>query len=146
MITRRIYLATSWKNGGQPFLVDWLRDSGHRVYDFRNPSSALAGFSWTELDPDWEDWTPNEYREKLINHPRAAQGFTADQRAMAWCDTCVMYLPCGNSAHLELGWCAGQGKHTIIYMEENHEVKPDLMYLLADNIAIGLEELGACLV
>ena len=29
-----------------------------------------------------------------------------------WDDTFVLVLPCGRSAHLELGWAVGQGKRT----------------------------------
>ena len=40
----KIYLASSWKNTDQPDLVEALRNAGHDVYDFRNPTPDDAGF------------------------------------------------------------------------------------------------------
>ena len=34
---RKIYVASSWRNGYYPDVVDKLREAGHDVYDFRNP-------------------------------------------------------------------------------------------------------------
>lgn len=31
----KIYVASSWRNGRQPYVVDMLRERGHAVYDFR---------------------------------------------------------------------------------------------------------------
>lgn len=137
----RIYVASSWRNAFQPSVVEMLRFEGHDVYDFRNPFSGLSGFQWSELDANWEKWTARDYRDKLLTHPRAAQGYVNDLRAMEWADTCVMVLPCGNSAHIEAGWMAGRGKHTIIYIPEGTEFKPDLMYLCADHIVVDENEL-----
>jgi hypothetical protein len=62
----------------------------------------------------------------------------ADFSAMRWADTCVMLLPSGRSAHLELGWMAGAGKRTCILTQDGEE--PELMALLADKICISIEE------
>jgi len=105
----RIYVATSWRNQRQAAIVEMLRQDGHEVYDFKNPPHGDGGFHWSALDQNWENWTPEEYRDKLIRSPIASHGFNADFRAMHWCDTCVLVMPCGRSAHLELGWCAGAG-------------------------------------
>ena len=58
---------------------------------------------------------------------------------MKWADTGVLLLPCGRSAHLELGWMAGAGKRTIILTRDGEE--PELMALLASEICISVEEL-----
>jgi len=139
----RIYVASSWRNAFQPRVVELLRYNGHEVYDFRNPGNGLTGFSWNELDPQWKDWKAMDYRDKLLTLPRAAQGFTADFRAMEWADTCVMVLPCGNSAHIEAGFMAGRGKRTIIYIPESADFQPDLMYLCAQHILVSEDELVA---
>ena len=62
--TRRIYVASSWRCPDQPAVVQALRDAGHEVYDFRNPPEA-TGFAWSEIDPEWLDWTVDAYRDKL---------------------------------------------------------------------------------
>lgn len=135
----KIYVASSWRNGLQQGVVAALRSAGHQVYDFRNPPHGRGGFNWSEIDENWEAWTKETYREHLLNHPVAAHGFLTDLRAMLWCDTCVLVLPCGRSAHLELGWCAGAGKSTYILLDNSGEA--ELMNLLADKICIDLTEI-----
>lgn len=134
----RIYLASSWRNPYQPTLVAQLRSSGHQVYDFRNPPHS-TGFKWSDIGLDAKECTAEQYRHALLTHPRAAQGFNADFSAMRWADTCVLLLPSGRSAHLELGWMAGAGKRTLILTRDGEE--PELMALLADQICISVDEL-----
>ncbi|MDP9560521.1 UNVERIFIED_ORG: hypothetical protein J2740_001710 [Rhizobium nepotum] len=135
----RIYVASSWRNPHQPWLVGLLRDDGHEVYDFRNPPHN-TGFSWPEVGVN-VPCTAEDYRNALLTHPRAAQGFMSDFNAMRWADTCVLVLPCGRSAHLELGWMSGAGKRTLILTQDDEE--PELMALLADRICISVAELRA---
>lgn len=137
----RIYVASSWRNPSQPAVVQRLLDAGHEVYDFRNPPYS-SGFQWADIGLS-PPFTADEYRKALYSHPRAAQGFDADFRAMRAADTCVLLLPCGRSAHLELGWMAGAGKRTIILTSDGEE--PELMALLADHICISLDEVVALL-
>jgi hypothetical protein len=49
--------------------------------------------------------------------------------ALKWCDTCVLVLPCGRSAHLEAGWAAGAGKFTVGLLADG---EPDLMWKMLD--------------
>lgn len=134
---RRIYVASSWRNPYQPEIVRTLRNHGHLVYDFRNPPHS-TGFSWSEIGLE-PGCTAKEYRRALLTHPRAAQGFNADFAAMRQADTCVLVLPSGRSAHLELGWMAGAGKRTVILTRDGEE--PELMALLADKICVDVAEL-----
>jgi hypothetical protein len=137
-VVSRIYVASSWRNPQHPSVVEYLRQAGHAVYDFRNPPSGVPGFAWSEIDPDWQGWSAQRYRELLITHPIAARGFLSDLRGMRWADTCVLVLPCGRSAHLEAGWFTGQGKRCIILTRDGEE--PELMALLATEICISIEE------
>lgn len=132
----KIYVASSWRNPEQPAVVARLRAEGHEVYDFRNPPGG-TGFAWSEIDPDWQAWRATDYRDKL-NHPRAVEGFASDFDAMKWADCCVLVLPCGRSAHLELGWSVGAGKRTIIMTRDGEE--PELMAKMADAICVSLDE------
>lgn len=137
----RIYLASSWRNPRQPGAVRELRAAGHEVYDFRNPAPGNDGFSWSSIDPHWLSWTPEQFREAL-KHPIALDGFGHDMRALEACDTCVLLLPCGRSAHLEAGWAAGAGKRVLVLAEGLHE--PELMYLMngpAGRICLDMSEL-----
>ena len=133
----KIYVASSWRNCGQVEVVKILREQGHEVYDFRNPTPGGVGFHWSQIDPAWQSWTSQDYRQAL-NSPRALAGFGNDFDAMKWADVIVLVLPCGRSAHLEAGWAIGQGKPTCILLD--NESEPELMYQLADCLAIDLQE------
>ena len=130
MMWRRIYVASSWRNTYQPQVCKALLEGGHLIYDFRNPPNG-SGFGWSEIDPEWQDWSFEAYTAAL-NHPRAIEGFRADVLAMQWADTCVLVMPSGRSAHIEAGWMKGAGKTLVILQPEHAE--PELMYKLADAI------------
>lgn len=124
-MAHRIYLASSWRNELQPSVLGLLRDHGHDVYDFRNPRPGDSGFAWSAIDPAWKSWTPEQFQAAL-KHPIAERGHRFDHEAMELCTACVLLLPCGSSAHLEAGWCAGKGKKTCVFAPEMRE--PELMY------------------
>lgn len=136
----RIYVASSWRNTYQPAVVEVLRHAGHLVYDFRNPEHGQGGFQWSDIDPQWEDWSTVRYRDLLLNSPVAAHGYLTDFRAMQWADACLMVLPCGRSASMELGWSAGAGKRTGILLAE---AEPELMALMADELFCSIDEVIA---
>lgn len=138
MSKRKIYVATSWRNPFHSAVLQFLIAKGHEIYDFKNPPSGIGGFSWSEIDPKWKDWTPEEYKKGLY-HPRAIEGFNSDFTGMKWADTCVMVLPCGRSANTEAGWMKGAGKNVIVYQPLEQE--PELMYNIYDGIATDLDQL-----
>lgn len=119
----KIYVASSWRNPWQPEVVRELRASGCEVYDFRNPVPGDNGFSWSEIDPNWKQWRPDVYR-RVLNSPVAERGFSYDMTALRECDACVLVLPCGNSAHLELGWAIGAGKRTAVLFPHGFAATP----------------------
>src|ERR1035437_4666705 len=126
----KIYVASSWRNPIQQEIVCLLRGAGHEVYDFRNPAPGQHGFAWSEVNANWLQWSPEQFAADLYSgHPAVTRGFTLDKDALAWAEACVLVLPCGRSAHLEAGYCAGQGKRTIFYLHPD-KFEPELMYLL----------------
>ena len=134
----KIYVASSWRNDLQESIVIVLRSMGHEVYDFKNPEKNDTGFSWSEIDPNWQNWTSDEYVEAL-NHPLAVDGFKKDFNAMKWADCCVLVLPCGRSAHTEAGWMKGAGKEVYILQLQPEE--PELMYKLYDGVFTSVNQL-----
>ena len=138
MMRRKIYVASSWRNGYYPEVVAKLREAGHEVYDFRNPPSGDPGFKWSGVSEDFMEWSPEQYRD-MLRHPKAERQFHNDIEAMEGCDTCVLVLPCGRSAHTEAGWFAGKGRMTIAYIPERQE--PELMYKLFSAVCCSMEEL-----
>ncbi len=138
----KVYVASSWRNPIQDIVVKAIRLVGdHEVYDFKNPTSGDHGFSWKEIEPDWPNWTPAQFR-RALGHPTAERGFKLDMDALRWCDACVLVLPCGRSAHLELGWACGAGKRTIaLAMPAVGPHEPELMYKMLDAVCLDLHEL-----
>lgn len=138
-----VYVASSWRCSRQPLVVEALRAAGHEVYDFRAPKGpGSPGFSWHELDssmpPGPADLElPAGQIRALLDHPIAEDGFEADMGALRRCDICVLVLPCGRSAHLEAGWAAGAGKHTIVLLDDG---EPDLMWKMADVLCVAISE------
>lgn len=133
----KLYIASSWRNTHYPAVVNDLRNAGFEVYDFRNPPNGDPGFHWSDVAPDYMEWTPAEYRDHLTD-PKAVRQFGNDIEAMQSCDACVLVLPCGRSAHTEAGWFAGQGKPVVVLIPERQE--PELMYKLFTAVATTTEE------
>lgn len=133
-----IYVASSWRNPLHQAVVAFLRAEGFGVFDFRHPAPGNDGFHWSEIDPAWKRWGPDDFR-KHLRDPIAVGGFTTDFDAMQASDIFVLVLPAGRSAHLELGWAEGAGKRTIVLLDNGSE--PELMYNLVDSLVIGFSEL-----
>jgi hypothetical protein len=135
-----VYVASSWRCAMQPAVIHTLRAAGIPAYDFRNPEGA-TGFAWQEVMPSFDiDRQLADAGEYLagLDHPRSIEGFNSDFDAMKRADTFVLVLPCGRSAHLELGWAVGAGKRTAILLDpdlDTNEVTPELMYKMVDFIA-----------
>lgn len=129
-----IYVCSSWRNEEQPAVVAALRADGHSVvYDFKNPAPGDNGFGWRQLEfGDKSEWTAELFATKVLDHPLAAHGFALDMDALEACSACVLVLPCGKSAHLELGQAVGSGKLTIVYVPKLEE--PELMYRMCDYV------------
>lgn len=138
----KIYVASSWRNQEQQGVVAALRDAGHEVYDFKNPAPGNTGFAWRQCGMYGDERELDAAQTRaLLDHPVAQDGFKLDHAAMEWADTFVMVLPCGRSAHLELGWACGAGKRTFILQTGRQE--PELMYLEAGGIFQSVPELLA---
>lgn len=144
-----VYVASSWRNTFQEFVCQTLKAAGIDHYDFKNPEGG-TGFSWEQVKPGpgftlVEPLDGTEVKLKgsdyvhlddylgMIEHPRAVEGFAADMAAMERADTFILILPCGKSAHLELGWAVGAGKRTAILLES--PIEPELMYRMVDHLA-----------
>lgn len=131
----RVYVVSSWRNEFQQGVVRDLRDAGMSVYDFKNPEPGNDGFRWSEIDPKWKEWAPEQWAAAL-KHPVAQIGFENDLSGMIWADVGVLVLPAGPSAHLEAGWMAGQRKPVYAYIPPGVRPEPDLMYNLLAREAI----------
>ena len=134
-----VYVASSWRNPYHEALCAVLTAARIDHYNFRAPEGG-TGFSWDQVGGNIVDsLTDRDEYLKLIEHPRAAEGFAADFAAMEKADAFVLVLPCGKSAHLELGWAVGAGKHTAILLED--PIQPELMYRMVDHLSPSVHEL-----
>lgn len=132
----KIYVASSWRNTIQPHVVHALRQAGHEVFDFRHPQTILpdgtlgnetdATFGWEDIDEDYEDWSNQDYLNALT-HPVAKRAYKTDHGGMEWSDAGVLVLPCGASAHTEIGYYDGAGKPAFVLLPDEG-VRPELMY------------------
>ena len=50
----------------------------------------------------------------------------------------VLVMPCGRSAHLEMGYAVGSGIPAVIFMSDG---EPELMYKMASAFVHNLDEL-----
>ncbi len=139
-MSKKIYLASSWRNKDQQEVVAMLRAMGHEVYDFKNPTDGNKGFAWSDIDPGWQNWSPSEFRASL-KHKIAQAGFRLDWSAMLWAEVCVLLMPCGRSAHIEAGYFVGANKKLIVLLSDQAE--PELMYNMANAVCINVFELEA---
>ena len=130
-------MASSWRNIVQPDVVRILIEAGHEVYDFRNPHKQDAGFHWSDIDSDWEQWSSDKLIDGL-EHPLASKGFMTDMEGLDWADAVVMVMPCGRSSHLELGYAVGNRKKTIILLSQS---EPELMYKMADYLVTDIDQM-----
>ena len=134
----RIYVASSWKNGNQPLLVDTLRRCGHEVYDFRNPNGRHDRNVWDSVtsrqcinDSYHQGLLMAEQFASMLEDEEAIARFEEHRQAMLVADTCILLLPAGRSAHIEAGFMCGLGKHVYVLQAGGH-IKPELMYRLTD--------------
>ena len=138
-VTRhRIYVASSWRNPLQPDVVAVLKRDGHEVYDFRHPAEGDEGFAWEKLGGrPRQKWDAGYFANVVLDHPVAARGFELDMKALIAASAVVLVLPCGRSAHLELGYAVGMRKLTIVYVPSLDE--PELMYRMCDYVETTLD-------
>jgi hypothetical protein len=132
----KIYVASSWSNWRQEIVVQCLEGLGHDVYDFKKD-----GFSWKEVMPSYDGDTvsQSDYLNALEHH-RSIEGYLRDYSNLDESDATILVLPCGRSAHLELGYAIGRANQlTAILLDgddgNNYHVTPDLMYKMVDHIA-----------
>lgn len=129
-----------------PAIIEIMKAAKIPHYDFRNPEGA-TGFHWGEIMPSFDRELQladaDEYLAALKTD-RAEEGFNNDFAAMEKADTFVLVLPCGRSAHLELGWAVGAGKRTAILLDKNlydQTVTPELMYKMVDFVTYSVMDL-----
>ena len=118
---RKIYIASSWKNATKVREIAMtLRDYGHEVFDFTDPSNTLNGIEkyvfsaarWSlegEKPADQIEW------KDFLSWVPSKKAFASDKAGLDWADTVLLINPSGRSSHLEVGYGAGKGKDVYIF-------------------------------
>ncbi len=129
----RVYVASSWRNNVYPEVLEVLRQAGHEVYDFRHQGGS--------------DWNPAEITSdelfSYLDHPKVKSIFKKDMDALEESDAVVCVLPCGRSAHLELGYGIGAGKRTVLLWHDGDA--PDIMHKAVDAIVFDVADIPGAL-
>ncbi|GIO33236.1 hypothetical protein J2TS6_43770 [Paenibacillus albilobatus] len=135
--TRRIYLASSWKNAEHVMYIKGLLVSaGFEVDAFCDTDAGRFVFSFDML-PDVD----NLDARTVLEEPAVKRAFAEDKKWLDWADTVLLILPAGKSAHLEAGYAAGAGKKLVIYQDEFPRGEFDVMYGFADLISNDFQEI-----
>lgn len=142
-----LYVASSWRNTRYPDVLWALADAGISFYDFRQPRPGDNGFAWTDVWADIKavgDWrTDSSSREivSMLDHPIARAGFESDMGALRDARATLLVMPCGRSAHLELGYAVGAKKPTAILLPFGRAgIEPELMWRMADFLTDSIDE------
>jgi nucleoside 2-deoxyribosyltransferase len=120
-----IYLIGSLRNEQVPRVAAKLRCAGYEVFDDWYAAGPRADDHWQE----YEDQRGHTYDQALAGYA-ARHVFEFDKAHLERCDMGVLLMPAGKSGHLELGYMAGLGKRTFIYMDKQPE-RYDVMYQFA---------------
>jgi len=134
----KVYLIGSLRNPQIPLLAAYLRTN--------LPSSDEIFDDWYAAGPEADDKWMEYEKEREHTFAQALDGYAAthvyefDKKHLDSCDVAVMVMPAGKSAHLELGYCAGAGKGTIILMDGEPE-RFDVMYNFADHVVTSWKDL-----
>lgn len=116
----RIYPASSWKNRDRVrALSTALRAEGHEVFDFTDKPDTFAGMRCAaeippERFPELFDPEKHVYRTYLTTPPEWRRAVEDNRRAIEWCETVVLMLPCGMDAHADAFYGLGLGRRLIV--------------------------------
>ena len=129
----KVYVASSWQNDVYPKVVETLRQAGHDVYDFRRQGGS---------DSNPSEMTSDRLLD-FLDEPKVRSIFRNDMDALIASDAVVCVLPCGRSAHLELGYGIGAGKRTVLLWHDGDA--PDIMHKAVDSIVFKVADIAGAL-
>lgn len=110
---KTVYLIGSLRNPAIPALGNALRQRRYDVFDDWHAAGPVA-------DDEWQRYEQERGRTyaQAINGHAAAHVFAFDKHHLDRADMGILVMPAGKSAHLELGYLAGQKKRVFILFDE----------------------------
>lgn len=134
-MARSIYLIGALKNRQIQDLAIKLRAEGYDVFDdWQAPGPEADSFLL-----EWAKKRGLTYKEALQSYA-AQHVFEFDKFHVDRCDTGVLVMPAGKSAHMELGYMRGQGKQVFILFDQWPD-RFDVMYNFATDVFVDEGEL-----
>ena len=133
---KKVYVVGSLENPKVFEVAEALRNKGFDVFD-----------DWLAAAPDgdrlWQAYCRKRgYSYKQALHsPFVQTAYQFDFTHLKEADIVVLVMPCGRSAHLELGWALGHGKEGYILFPDGEPDRYDLMANLATDVCFSVEEL-----
>lgn len=110
-----VYISSSWKNRARVrVLAVLLREAGHEVYDFTDPSCRKTPELPPEKFPEQFDPLKHNYEQYLRANPSWGATVMENQEAIQRCDAVVLLLPCGNDAHADWAYGVGLGRRSAV--------------------------------
>ena len=103
--------------------ADWMCAGPHADDAWRDYEKAL-GYSYIQA----------------LDRPAARNVFDFDKKHLDAADAFLLVLPCGRSAHMELGYMVGRGKKTCILIDDPE--RWDIMYQFADLVTDDIREVA----
>jgi len=92
-------------------VAEALRQDRHKVFLFcETETDGPENFTFGIKELPEEEPT----MKSIFNYWKSWAGFHSDKNGLDWCDTVVLVLPSGRSAHLEAGYAVGQGKDVFV--------------------------------
>lgn len=131
-----VYLIGSLRNPDIPDVGNYLREQGFEVFDDWFAGGKIADDEWQA----YELKRGHTYQQALRGYA-ADHVFGFDKHHLDRSDAAVLVLPAGKSAHLELGYMAGQDKPTFVLFDKEPE-RYDVMYKFATDVCMSKEELA----
>ena len=117
-----IYLTGSLRDCKVPSVAESLRREGIDVHDDWHAAGPHADDEWKR----YERGRGHSLVQALAGEA-ARTVFNFDKKFMSRAEAGVLVTPAGRSAHLEIGWMAGQGKPTYVLLSDDPE-RWDVMY------------------
>lgn len=110
----KIYISSSWKNRDRVRnMAISLRELGHDVYDFTDPTCRKVPEIPPEMFPEEFDPAMHSYRE-YIQRGEWREAVTENKRAITEAELIVLLLPCGNDSHADWALGVGMGKDSVV--------------------------------
>jgi nucleoside 2-deoxyribosyltransferase len=131
-----VYLGGALKNPRIPEIGNALRRIGLDAMDEWWTPGEHADTNWQA----YEGLRGRSYKEALRGRA-ATNTFLFDKAYIDLCDVFVLVMPAGKSSMLELGYAAGLGKQTILFLDGVEPERYDIMPNAAYKVLNTLEEL-----